>query len=177
MTAIMEPRPIDQMDPPPLIATKGEPMPEGGPVSTIEAPVIVSLATDGTVSFEVPTITLPGSGSTSMPSYCNVIWTLMDGGAAFTSLSFTGQGMEIPAVTHPPLPVGVSILESEGLEGTPSKWKTCFKNRIQETDECVFSYTISIQATPKPSANFNPRSGPVLVSHDPTIVVTMEPID
>ncbi len=174
MTAIMEPMPIDQMDPPPLTVTMGAPLSGGSPVITIEVPVIVSQAADGTINFDVPTITLPGSGSDSIPSYCTVIWTL-EAGENVTSVSFTGQGMELPAVGHPPLPAGVSILESQGVDGAPNQWKTCFKNRIHGPNE-PFAYTISINAAfnPGPSANFSLGPGPF--SHDPTIVVTLDPI-
>ncbi|HEY0514052.1 MAG TPA: hypothetical protein VGH73_19245 [Thermoanaerobaculia bacterium] len=141
---------------------------------TIEVSVIIfpPVVNGGDPIFEAPMIAIPGSISSS--AGCDVIWTLVDGINAFTNLDFSNtteqQGIVIPSAKHPQIPDGVGILASSVDPSTDppasNQWRVRIQNQVSEIGS--FAYTIAIL--------YDLGNGPLSAGHDPTIVVTPEPI-
>jgi hypothetical protein len=133
----------------------------------IEATVVVypPAPVDSKPIFEAPLIAIPGSGSPSIPAHSVLIWTLVDGSNAFKTLEFSNPGFK-----GGQLPPGVTLWGPGVLDVAPKQRLVLVENQVSEPRQ--FDYTIEI--------NYSYSSSPqelLQTSHDPTIVVTTEPID
>jgi hypothetical protein len=96
-----------------------------------------------------------------------VVWKLVPRGD-LSSADFDTDGIVFPSTT-PPMPPNVSSSNSALVEGAQDQWTVTIENWV--TDVNSFHYDISVQApipgSPKPFLK---------TVHDPTIVVTLDPI-
>jgi hypothetical protein len=131
---------------------------------TIAANVIVSKpATD--LIFDAPIFGVPGSGSSGVPVTWTVTWTVV-AGDGLDSVSFTSPGIVIPA-TGSSLPDGVSgPVDTNSVADNPAQWQAAITQAV--TDVNAFNYTLIVEA--------DSEGTKVPGSHDPTIVVTLDPM-
>ncbi|HSF43905.1 MAG TPA: hypothetical protein VLT87_29205 [Thermoanaerobaculia bacterium] len=160
MPATVEQTTIDQVSAPePTIRFEESP-------SIIKATVIVfpPAAPGGDPIFENALVTIPGSGSPSIPAHTVLIWELVDGVNAFDILEFHNVGFG-----GVQFPIGLTLWDSGVVDVGPKKRLVFIKNQVLEPSQ--FSYTVDI--------NYRLPSGELLQasSPDPTIVVATEPID
>lgn len=141
----------------------------------IRAPVFVlpPIAGDNKLIFLAPPITIPGTGSPSIPANCVVIWELEYDPQVFASLGFQSNGVAPPQIDC--LPEGLTIRESELLyaEGLPTRWRMEVVNGVSGLQS--FKYFLNVEGILN---NLIQSQTPIPVTghHDPTIVVTQEPI-
>jgi hypothetical protein len=116
------------------------------------------------VFFEDPLIAIPGPSQQS--DLWTVIWTLVPG-PGITSVFFSTDkaGIEIPQEELPPR---LQIMESSPVLGEPSQWQVTFRNNVISANS--FNYAINAEAIPDDARQLKP------IRHDPTIVVTQDPI-
>lgn len=133
----------------------------------ITATVIVSWdSVLGDLVVQAPIISIPGPGTTGEPSIWTVLWEAKPDPATLSSASFDSQGILIPAL-NTSMPFGVSLLSLEPVS-SPDGIEVTLENDV--TSDGSLNYTVSVTGT---------RIGegqPRYKQHDPTIVVTQEPI-
>jgi hypothetical protein len=166
----MEPTPVGQVNEsaPTVTYDQGPSNDPDHPVD-IHATVIIlpPLLGSDEIRWEFPMICVPGSGSASIPAYYAVTWILVDGDDAFSTLEFEKSGITDSGPGL--LPPGLEILHSERVEVTPSQWRMSLKNQVSTTSALEYKLHICYQLHSEPN--------PSVIPIDPTIVVTMEPID
>lgn len=150
MPTMVEQAPIDQVSEPPfLFATYGP--------RNVDVPVFVSVM-DGKLVVDAPTSFMVGGARTSPnESTWTVTWTL----SGYSSAVFDDPGICFPV----PLPEGVAIQSWDPQK--PNQWKATVVNTVAQwqAQSQSFPYSISV---------CHPNLGKC--RHDPTIVVTPEPI-
>jgi hypothetical protein len=148
-------------------------------VTLIEVRVIVfpPQTEGGDPIFDVDPITIPGSGLPSTSARSVLIWTLVDGssdGEGFATLEFANPGFTLPVnpvnPVVPSLPPGFHVLEPRLLDVKRNKRLDVVENNVSEI--MTFNYVIDIKFTlpTHPDAMFQAQ-------HDPTIVLTKDPIE
>jgi hypothetical protein len=133
--------------------------------STITLTVVVSLPAGETEPsvFAVPFTVPPGNWT--------VLWNL-EPGEGLSSVIFPRpedgvDGIEVPQDQLPPIPVNVSIGDSQ--RNSDTQWQLDFQNTVRTVNS--FRYNIGVI----PITISNNFLSPVFV-HDPTIAVTPDPI-
>ena len=142
----------------------------------IWAMVIVSHAEGAeNAAVAAPVIALPGPFGEKWA----VIWTLKLGPGVAKATFSKEAGIIVPSAQKPSLPLGISILDSQRLPDTV-RWQVTFKNEVLAVSQLNcdiavewFPPTASSRAGDSPLPRVAPR---VVVVHDPTIVVTQDPI-
>lgn len=112
-----------------------------------------------------PVVAIPGP----VGAEWTVIWTLVPGTGIASAVFLpeaTGITLSPSAIEPPPL----VVLESLPVPNEPNQWLVRFRNDAQGSSS--FEYHITYQ--PTLSGDLQPQAR---VTHDPTIVVTTEPID
>jgi len=129
-------------------------------VSLIDAPPGLSIQVS-------PGIFIPGSGAPDKPSIWTMIWNVKcDATLESASFENRSQGIAIPGG----LPPGIAILTSgpSVLGSLPGQWTITFENSLTTQPPQTFNYDILIQAQSNGTKQ--------LRKHDPTIVVTKDPM-
>lgn len=159
----------------PTITSKmGVPVPsvKYGKATLIEVRVIVfpPQAMGGDPIFVVDPIIIPGSGVPLTPALSVLACTLVDGGIdgnkGFTTLEFASPGFT-PSPGEPPF--GVAVVEPKLFDVERNKRLVSIENNVRALTE--FNYSIEIKYTLPTSTHA------MFARHDPTIVLTTEPID
>lgn len=109
---------------------------------------------------QAPIIAIPKGGELF---HWTVLWTLQSDGT-LDSLSF--EGIEVP-MGGTTMPAGVGLLTS-GQGPDSNQWQIAIDNRAESASP--FNYTLSLTGTP--AGTTQPR----VKKHDPTIVVTLDPM-
>lgn len=141
----------------------------------ISATIVVAYdSVEDTLVVQAPIIALPKGGD-------SVIWTLTwtvlhDDTLQSASFTSASQGIEIPA-QNTVMPPGFSVLTSEPLPTEdpqpPNQWQVRFFNGAASAT--AFSYTIYATGATG-SANGPSPAKQLSTQHDPTIVVTLDPM-
>lgn len=129
----------------------------------IAATVIASFLlgeVEPTFDFEAPLIAIPGPGKGS--DIWTVTWTLEPGPGVVSAIFDKENGISIPQV-----PSRLRIRESFRVPDQPSQWQVTFQNNVISANS--FNYVIKGDVK-----GADDRWLPF--SHDPTIVVTQDPI-
>lgn len=134
----------------------------------IRVTLICSMTEDNGCKTQPPMIALPGV------DVWTVIWTLVPGPGVTSATFAEVRGIDCPwpQGTHLPEKVDIQFSEREPEPATSQwKWEVLFTTS-KDLDAAVFHYGIN--------AYFNRANGSrgrILVQHDPTIVVTKDPIE
>jgi hypothetical protein len=132
----------------------------------ITATVIVAWdAVEGDLVVHAPLIAIPKGGESLL---WKVLWEVLPDATTLQSAGFdsTSAGVEIPA-QNTEMPLGVS-LRTLGPGLTPDQFQATIENGV--ASDSSLSYTLFLQGT---------RIGeiqPSFKKHDPTIVVTLDPM-
>jgi len=154
MPAILEQTTVEPMIMLPIVATGTPPSVDYDSLNQVTAKVIVSTSASGDLSFRSPTIALLGPGPGQSPWGVTVLWNLVtDNSAEIDSFEMSILGTLPLGVTHVP--------------ETPSQ-----SSQFQQTFE--FDETVPLFSFRYRISGF---SGGQPFCHDPTIVVTPDPID
>lgn len=121
-------------------------------------------AIDGFI-VQAPIIAIPKGGELF---HWTVLWTIQSDGT-LDSLSFSSpfEGIEVPT-RDTTMPAGVGLLTSGQGPGS-NQWQIAIDNRADSASP--FNYTISLTGTPAAGT-----AQPQVKKHDPTIVVTLDPM-
>jgi hypothetical protein len=132
----------------------------------ISVTVIVSKPSGSTdLTFDAPIFGVPGSGSSGVSATWTVTWTVVPGDG-LDSVSFNSPGIVIPAAGSS-LPDRVSDpVDTEAVPESSDQWQATIVQQV--TDVNAFSYTLSVTGDIGGTL--------ILDSHDPTIVVTLDPM-
>lgn len=123
--------------------------------------------------FRSPMIALPGGGTPTAPIHCAVTWTLVDANFAFSKLEFEATGgIAIPSEAHPQMPDLVQVLASSRVDANHKVWLVTFGCAVPSVAEFHYDLSVSYCLGPCPDSGAQFAQA----SHDPTIVVTPEPI-
>jgi hypothetical protein len=131
----------------------------------IAATVIVSLPLGATEPiFEAPLIAIPGPGQGS--DLWTVIWTLVPGPGIISATFNKEHGITFSM--EEPFPPNLRIKESFQVPDHPDQWQTTFQNNVISAHSLrYFIHVELVRATDRQRLFFR---------HDPTIVVTQDPI-
>jgi hypothetical protein len=151
MPTMVEQAPIDQVSESPFLSATYGPR-------NVDVPVVVSVGTDGKLVVDAPTSFMVG-GALTFPneSTWTVTWTLSGDSLAV----FDNPGIGFPG----PLPDGVEIQLCD--PPAPKQWKATVVNTVAQWQSQSQSFTYNIFVC-------HPTLGKC--RHDPTIVVTPDPI-
>jgi len=151
MPTMVEQAPIDQVSESPFLSATYGPR-------NVDVPVVVSVDTDGKLVVDAPTSFVVG-GARTFPneSTWTVTWTL----SGRSSAVFDNPGIVFPV----PLPDGVKIQSWD--PPSPNQWKITVVNTVAQWQSQSQPFTYSI---------FVSDSTLGRCRHDPTIVVTPDPI-
>jgi hypothetical protein len=131
----------------------------------IHATVIVSQSSPNNLKFDAPIIGIPGSGSPELTATWDVIWTVVPG-SGLDSVNFYGQGILIPA-DGSDLPAGViKPIPTAPVPDRPDQWTATITHHVGDVNS--FGYTMFVQG--------NGGGKTISDFHDPTIVVTLDPM-
>ena len=133
---------------------------------SINVTVIVSRSSDPDhpLHFDAPAFCVPGSGSPDIAVTWNVIWTVLPG-SGLDSVKFIDVGLQTPALdSH--LPDGVNPISPLPVEGNEDMMQALINHTVLSVNS--FNYRMFVKG----------QQGDTIMpdSHDPTIVVTLDPM-